>query len=99
MEPQDWCAGRKRRAVRGMWMVAVAASLATVGSAWGAGEGKIKVNNVAAGAATSARQGSVTTIRTGGQNTIINYQRLGVGAGETLRFEQPKSTSRVLNRI
>ena len=33
------------------------------------------------------------------QNTIINYQRLDVPAGDTLQFLQPNSASRVLNRV
>src|SRR4051812_31056993 len=71
---------------------------ASVPAAWGAGA-NIQVTNVAAGTAAFSRAGSVTTVVTGGQNTIINYSRMNVGAGETLRFVQPSASSRVLNRI
>ncbi len=82
-------------------VVAVAGSVPAAWSAGngGAGGGGIQVNNVAAGSASVVRQGSMTTIRTGSRNTIINYKRLSVGSTETLRFDQPTTTSRVLNRI
>jgi filamentous hemagglutinin family protein len=54
---------------------------------------------VAAGSAVMSQAGAVTTIRTGSRNTIINYQRLDVLPGATLRFAQPTADSRVLNRI
>jgi filamentous hemagglutinin family protein len=84
-----------KRSLQGAVLVAVAS---TVPAAWGAGN-SIQVNNVAAGSATFAQNGKVTTVTTGSQNTIINYHRLTVNSGETLKFAQPNSTSRVLNRI
>ncbi|HEY4330640.1 MAG TPA: filamentous hemagglutinin N-terminal domain-containing protein, partial [Phycisphaerae bacterium] len=86
--------GWARRMLQGAVVVAVAAS---VPSAWSAGG--VQINNVAHGVAAMSQAGNVTTIRTGSQNTVINFQRLSVGAGETLQFLQPNSTSRVLNRI
>ncbi|MFN0132041.1 MAG: filamentous hemagglutinin N-terminal domain-containing protein [Phycisphaerales bacterium] len=53
---------------------------------------------VASGTATIRQQGSTTTI-TASNGAIINYQSFGIGAGETVRFVQPNSQSRVLNRI
>lgn len=53
---------------------------------------------VVAGRATFQHQGSTTTIRAA-DRTIINYSAFNIGAGETVRFIQPSSTSRVLNRI
>jgi filamentous hemagglutinin family protein len=85
--------GWARRMLQGAVMVAVAAS---VPAAWSAGN---QINNVAAGSASVARNGSVTTVTTGSRSTIINWQQLSVGSGETLNFVQPTSTSRVLNRI
>jgi filamentous hemagglutinin family protein len=86
--------GWTRRMLQGAVMVAVAAS---VPAAWGAGG--VQINTVAAGQASLTQQGSITTIRTGTRNTIINYQRFSVPAGTTLQFLQPDARSRVLNRI
>jgi len=83
---------------RSLQMAVLVAVSASVPEAWSAG-GHIQVNNVAAGSATFSQVGSVTTVRTGSNNTIINYQQLSVGSGETLDFVQPTSHSRVLNRI
>jgi filamentous hemagglutinin family protein len=44
------------------------------------------------------RSGDVTTI-TAGRNSIIDYSSFGIGANETVRFIQPGSKARVLNRI
>ena len=87
--------GWVKRSLQAAVLVAVTAS---VPEAWSAG-GHIQVNNVAAGSATFSQSGSVTTVRTGSRNTIINYEQLSVGSGETLNFIQPSSHSRVLNRI
>jgi filamentous hemagglutinin family protein len=90
-----------RRALQGAVLVAVAASLPALSWAagGGAGGGRVQIGSVAAGQATMTQQGSVTTIRTGTNRTIINFQRLGVGAGETLQFVQPGARSTVLGRI
>ena len=44
------------------------------------------------------RNGAETLIRAG-NNSIINYKSFNIGANESVRFIQPSSTSRVLNRI
>src|SRR5690242_11364129 len=54
--------------------------------------------HVVAGHATIDHHGA-STIITAGNGAIINYQSFNIGAGETVRFVQPGSNSRVLNRI
>ncbi|HVS70504.1 MAG TPA: filamentous hemagglutinin N-terminal domain-containing protein [Phycisphaerae bacterium] len=91
--------GRSGRGAKGTLQAAVVVAVATtVPAALGAGSG-IQVNNVAAGSATFVQRGAVTTVTTGSQNTIINYNHLSVYAGQTLNFVQPTAASRVLNRI
>lgn len=53
---------------------------------------------VVRGQASLTRTGDTTVIRAA-DRTIINYQRFDVPAGQTVRFEQPTATSRVLNRV
>ncbi len=53
---------------------------------------------VVAGQATFAQQGNVFSI-TNAPNTIINWQKFGVNAGEITRFVQQSKDSAVLNRI
>jgi len=50
------------------------------------------------GTASFNRQGAMTTI-TASNNAIINYNSFNIRANETVRFVQPDSLSRVLNRI
>ena len=50
------------------------------------------------GSASFNQNGSTTTITTS-HNSIINYQSFDIHANETVRFIQPSSSSRVLNRI
>ncbi|HVX85120.1 MAG TPA: filamentous hemagglutinin N-terminal domain-containing protein, partial [Phycisphaerae bacterium] len=91
--------GSRGRVAKGTLQAAVVVAVATtVPAALGAGNG-IQVNNVAAGSASFVQRGAVTTVTTGSQNTIINYDHLSVYAGQTLNFVQPTATSRVLNRI
>ncbi|MCG8590082.1 MAG: filamentous hemagglutinin N-terminal domain-containing protein, partial [Proteobacteria bacterium] len=40
-----------------------------------------------------------TIVNVGTQNAIIDYQKFGVAAGETLQFIQPNEAARVLNRV
>ncbi len=92
-------AGFVTRLLQGAVLVAVAGS---VGAAWGAGPqagSGIQIKGVASGSAVVSQLGAVTTVRTGSNATIINYQRLDVAAGQTLQFLQPTAQSRVLNRI
>lgn len=56
-----------------------------------------QVNNVAAGEVSVSQQGH-TTLITASHNSIINYNQFNIAANETVRFIQPSSTSRVLNR-
>ena len=50
------------------------------------------------GSAAISQSGGNTTI-TAGNNAIINYQSFSVGSNESVRFVQPSSSSRVLNRV
>ena len=54
--------------------------------------------NVVNGQASVAQQGGVVTV-TNSNGAIINWQGFSIGAGETTRFIQPSSASRVLNRV
>ncbi|HYW56386.1 MAG TPA: filamentous hemagglutinin N-terminal domain-containing protein [Polaromonas sp.] len=54
---------------------------------------------VAAGSATISTTGSTTTINQSTSNAVINWQSFGIGAGQTVQFVQPGSTSVALNRV
>ncbi|MEL6497632.1 MAG: filamentous hemagglutinin N-terminal domain-containing protein [Planctomycetota bacterium] len=53
---------------------------------------------VVAGQASFDRAGTTTTI-TAGHNAIIEYGSFDIGANEAVRFVQPSSDARVLNRV
>lgn len=53
---------------------------------------------VVRGSASFQRAGDLTTIRVS-DNAIINYRQFNIAAPETVRFIQPGSDARVLNRI
>lgn len=53
---------------------------------------------VVSGQASFVRNGNLTTI-TASNNAIINYRSFDIGSAEAVRFIQPSSSSRVLNRI
>jgi len=54
---------------------------------------------VAAGAAGIANSTSATTITQTSANAVINWQSFGIGAGQTVQFIQPGSSSVALNRV
>ena len=54
---------------------------------------------VVAGAASVSQAGSTTTINQSSQNLAINWQDFSIAANEAVRFNQPNSTSIVLNRV
>ena len=54
---------------------------------------------VAAGAAGITNSASGTTITQTSNNAVINWQSFGVGAGQTVQFIQPGSSSIALNRV
>ncbi|MEL6797350.1 MAG: filamentous hemagglutinin N-terminal domain-containing protein, partial [Planctomycetota bacterium] len=64
------------------------------GSALAGPEGE----RVVAGQAAFDRAGSTTTI-TAGNNAIIEYGSFDIGVNESVRFVQPSSDARVLNRV
>ena len=53
---------------------------------------------VVQGQATLATQGSRMTV-TNSANALLNWQQFSIGAGQSLRFEQPSAASKVLNRV
>ena len=54
---------------------------------------------VSGGSGTISQSGSTVTVTTSTNNTIINWQSFSVGAGESTRFNQPSTSSTVLNRV
>lgn len=54
---------------------------------------------VQAGQASIQTNGSLTLIRQSSNRAIINWRSFGTLAGETVRFEQPSTTSATLNRV
>lgn len=54
---------------------------------------------VAAGQASIATQGALTTITQTTPNAVINWQSFGIAAGEAVHFQQPGSNSVALNRV
>lgn len=78
----------------GRFVFAAAALTALTAPALGGPTGE----KVISGQASFSRQGSLTTIHAS-NNAIINYAQFNIGAHETVRFVQPSSTARVLNRV
>jgi len=83
------------RVRRASELVAAAGLLAAIGRPALAGPEGAQVSH---GSASFARSGSLTTI-TASDNAIINYKSFDIRSGEAVRFVQPSSRSRVLNRI
>src|SRR3954470_18801725 len=92
-----------KRTLRGRLGLAAAVSI-TVPAMWSAsaeaarGKNDIKNAQVLSGAAQISSKGNTTTIRAI-DKTIIKYDRFNIPKGSTVKFIQPSSTSRVLNRI
>jgi filamentous hemagglutinin family protein len=86
----------KARGKRGRQKLLVA-SLAALGviSAQAAPVG----GQVAAGSGSISQSGSLTTISQSSQNLSLNWQKFGIAAGETVRFEQPNASAIALNRV
>ena len=72
-----------------------ALSLAFLGNALGNPTG----GAVSSGSATISSSGSTLTVNSSTSSTIINWNSFSVGAGETVRFNQPSASSTVLNRV
>lgn len=56
-------------------------------------------NFVTSGAATYSTSGTVGTIRQTTDRATLNWKSFNIGAGNTVNFRQPSSTSAALNRI
>jgi filamentous hemagglutinin family protein len=54
---------------------------------------------VTSGGATIGQAGSVTRIDQSTQRATINWQGFGIGAGETVNFNQPDASAITLNRV
>lgn len=59
----------------------------------------VQLSSVAAGSAAVSQQGSVTTIRTGTNNTILYFSKFDIGGGSTVDFIQPSVAGRVLDHV
>lgn len=63
--------------------------------AWAAPTG----GQVVAGQATISQSGTTTTINQATDRAAIHWQSFGIGANESVRFNQPSASSIALNRI
>src|SRR6476646_10206495 len=92
-----------KRSMKGRFALAAAVSL-TASGMWSAcaeaarGGNDVKGAQVIAGAAQISNKGNTTTIRAI-DKTIIKYDRFNIPKNGTVKFIQPSSSSRVLNRI
>ena len=50
------------------------------------------------GQATVATRGGAMTV-TSSANAVLNWQQFSIGAGQSVRFDQPSASSKVLNRV
>jgi filamentous hemagglutinin family protein len=89
-------ADRRRRRARIVVACAVGPIVAALAPRARAG---VQLSSVAYGAASVSERGSVTTIRTGTRNTILNFSKFDISTGSTVDFLQPNAASRVLNRV
>jgi len=55
--------------------------------------------NVTAGAGTISGDGTTVTVRQDTHTLAIDWQSFSIGAGNTVRFEQPSATAAALNRV
>jgi filamentous hemagglutinin family protein len=54
--------------------------------------------NVVSGQASIATHGNQMTVHNSA-NAVLNWQSFSIGAGQSVRFEQPSASSQVLNRV
>jgi filamentous hemagglutinin family protein len=76
-------------------MTAVAALLIAQRTAFAGPSG----GSVVAGSASISQSGSTTNVNQSSNRAIINWQGFSIGANETVNFNQPGSSSVVLNRV
>jgi filamentous hemagglutinin family protein len=90
----------RRSLRRGRAAVAVACAVAPIvaGLTPRASAG-VQLSSVAHGSAAVSQSGSVTTIRTGTNNTILYFSKFDIAAGSTVNFAQPSAAGRVLDHV
>lgn len=69
--------------------------LLSVGPAWSLPEGAVVAN----GDVQFEQQGNTLTVNQGSGRAIVNFNSFDIGAGETVRFQQPGSSSAILSRV
>jgi len=88
----------QRRRLRGRIIVACAVGPIVAALAPWSWAG-VQLSNVAAGSASISQQGSITTIRTGTNNTILYFSKFDIAGGSTVNFLQPSAAGRVLDHV
>jgi len=61
--------------------------------------GAVETGHVAAGSGTINTQGATTTINQQSDRMIVNWNNFDIRAGEMVQFNQPSTSSAVLNRV
>src|SRR4051794_33208758 len=89
-----------RSTLRPLARALAASSLLTLGTGAGVAHAQALPGGlrIGSGQAQVSVAGQTMTV-TNSANAILNWQSFGIGAGNTVRFQQPGSTSQVLNRV
>ncbi len=88
----------QRRAARAKIIVACAVGpIVAALSPWASAG--VQLSRVAAGSASVSQQGSITTIRTGTNSTILYFSKFDIAGGSTVNFLQPSAAGRVLDHV
>lgn len=94
-------AGRRRAGAAGTYSGACLSALllACNGGARAAAPVLPSGGTVAAGAAQISQGGDKLTVRQSSQHLALDWRSFNIGAGKTVRFDQPQASSIALNRI
>jgi filamentous hemagglutinin family protein len=87
---------RRRRRARTIVACAIGPIVAALAPRATAG---VQLSSVAAGAASVSQNGSITTIRTATNNTILYFSKFDVATGSAVNFLQPSVAGRVLDHV
>ena len=98
MSPYPHASGRLLRTTLRPLALAVAALFAQASGQAAGPAGLPSGLQVMQGQATVAAQGGAMTV-TNSANALLNWQQFSIGAGQSVRFEQPNAASKVLNRV